>query len=186
MRDYFKILLENLHVITGLRQLEYLKDSEVSRLLDELLRVSNRFGYFSEKKKQSIIDNALLADEDLKKITPSKVYHWLSNAWQNLDAATRQKYINKDFSGSKIKDDALVGQEAQHFIDKWRDSLNNLDYSRLKPSKASERIMPNKGRKAIPIETTIVDCPGLGKEPCKGKGCGKCNGFGRIKLTGLR
>lgn len=179
MKDFFKQVCQELHVITGLRQMETLTDEQIRMLIDELVKVSNRFGHFPEEKKKQIIQNSILQDTELKKLTPAKVFQWLSHAWESLDAATRSKYIYKGDTSDLTNDQVLNGIKAQEYIDRWRESLKTIDYTRLEPLPTSKRIMKKElNPVAVKIAQKEIECP-----RCEGKGCNYCKGFGRIKVT---
>lgn len=174
IRQYFKEKLKTLHLYTGLNQANKLNDEQASILLDSLEKVFNMYGKFPVKKKQQIIDQQILLDENLTALTPKKVAQWLSRAWENLDAATRQSYLSE-----KTKDthQPCDPERAQKYIDKMRKELSTEP---IKTKKSSIRFYGNE-REQIKIKQEIVDCPKCTKETRSE--CGNCMGYGRIKRT---
>lgn len=104
MRDYFKNLLINLKLRTGLRQYETLQEESNSQedfnerlglLLDELVKTSNRFGKIPDNLKQTAIETALFRDDRVFAITPKWIFQVLSNYYSGnmtkLDAMYRDR-----------------------------------------------------------------------------------------------
>lgn len=189
MREYFKQLLQNFHVLTGYRQMENMTHAEASNLLDQLEKACNRFGKLPDKRKKWFIDKAILEDADLKKLTPAKVTQWLTAGWESLDAATKYNYLNA--GKPEEKHEPLLGDAAQPYIDQWRKTLAQVDYSALEPLTAEVRIMksppPKEGARVALKE---IPCKGYfdgktpGRKPCIApEYCPGCKGLGRIKVT---
>lgn len=185
MKEYFKNLLKNLFLKTGLRQVEKMTQDQVDELIKELVATSNRFGLFPEDKKQKVITKALMLDEDLKSITPKKIFQYLSNAWENLDAATKFNYLKS--KEEEKEHNPVTGDAAQKYIDEWRQSLSKMDARHLEPKKSSERVFKTRIEKSENIDLETIPCKGHrveGKlEKCKAPDfCNGCNGFGKIKI----
>lgn len=187
MRDFFRDILQNLHLFTGLHQTQKMSDTQISRLLDELVKVSNRFGLFPEDHKKRVINDAIISDKDLKSITPAKINQWLSDAWNGLDAAQKFRYTQGNHKETNHK--PLSPEEAQKYIDQWKKQLSGIDFSNLDPISSEVKILKKEiVRTQAKVNQREVACPGYTdgatgvKMECFGPTCMTCKGYGKIKV----
>lgn len=176
MREYFKELMQNMYILTGYRQEQKLTDSQLSHLLDELTRASNKFSKIPEETKRSIIDRSILYDKEFTGLTPRKVYQWLSDYWQQLPQSSRQKLIEPEEEQKEWL--PADPEKAQKYIDKLKKNLAALE--KTLPKKNAERYYLGKQTEGVKIKQTEIDCP-----DCDGtnQNCITCKGYGRIKKT---
>lgn len=180
MDDYFLNALETLQIKTGLLQYEKIKnnDEQVALLLSELVRATKRFGFLSDDTKQKVIDRNIMEDDGLKALTPAKVFQWLANYWNQLPQADKDKLINpKSITDHKPCDP----EQAQKFIEQWKEEFSKIDYSYLQPKVTARRFYKDSTNQAVKVNQKVVACPGYGENPCLGAECPKCQGFGKIK-----
>lgn len=87
MRTFFLELLNNLHVLAGLRQLEKILNSapsiedgkdEINQLIDVMVRISTQFPYIPERDQKNIISAAVISDPEFTSLNARIVYKWLS------------------------------------------------------------------------------------------------------------
>lgn len=87
MRRFFLELLNNLHLLTGLRQLEKMLNStasvnegkeEVNQLIEMMMKVSQQFAYIPEQDQKNIISNAVITDSEFTGLNARVIYKWLA------------------------------------------------------------------------------------------------------------
>lgn len=127
MRLFFLELLNNLHILTGLRQLEKILNSapsvdegkeEVNQLIEMMLKVSLQFPYIPERDQRNIISNAVITDGEFTGLNARIIYKWL--------AIHKDKYF-KESQHIQVKEDEnwqpLTGEARLARIKEWEKSL---------------------------------------------------------------
>lgn len=183
MREFLKQIAKDLYALTGLKQVEQMNQQEAAIFINSLLHTCNRFGRIPDNIKQKIIREKVLCDPDLKKLTPAKVYQWLSDYWNALDHATRQKFMIDPTEEKEHK--PCSPEEAQKYIDKWKAQVNSMidkNQTEAKSIKASTRFY-GREMAAVSISQKIVDCPECQNKDELKDMCTSCNRFGKIKKT---
>jgi hypothetical protein len=188
MRDFLKKISKDLYTLTGLKQVEGMNTDQLILFIDSLEKACNRFGRIPEKMKIKIIENQVMQDVDLKKLTPAKITQWLSSYWANLDPATRQRYMREPEEETTSK--VLSPEEAQPYIDILKKQLAEIQENQA-PKVDTKTRFYGRDMQAIKINQKIVECPGYislnehqqaVNNPCAGVECPKCMGFGKIKV----
>jgi hypothetical protein len=87
MRLFFLELLNNLHLLTGLRQLDKMLSGsptasegkeEINQLIDVMVRVAQQFPYIPEQDQKNIISNAVITDQEFTGLNARVIYKWLA------------------------------------------------------------------------------------------------------------
>lgn len=192
MRQFFIDQLKKFQLRTGYGV--NIPQEQVSELITEMVSVCNKFGKLPEEVKQKVIARQILQDTDLKKLTPAKIYHWLSYHWSNLDPATKNNYMRDPIEKPEGYR-PLEGEERDKYLKQWKQELSKVGTPQPKSSK--ERILGDKSNESITnkLEFEIVDCEGhidksmqnmhpskVKRLPCTGDTtCFGCDGSGKVK-----
>lgn len=83
MRQFFLNVLQNLDMLTGLRQYEKLRElpnykDELNRLLDALCKVSELFPYIPEDAKKNIVSDSVITDMEFTGLNARIIYKWFN------------------------------------------------------------------------------------------------------------
>ncbi len=121
MRDFFKTLLENLYVLTGSRQMEFISSEQLPLLLDSLESICRKYSYIPEETQKSEINKQILEDQDFTALTPKILHKWLfriSGAhWKESAHTDKQKVYDQEPCKPEIAD---------KYIKEWRESLAKI------------------------------------------------------------
>jgi hypothetical protein len=140
MREFFYDLLLSLDKMAGLKQYEKLMMTndpakEINDLLDILCRTSDTFPLIPKNDQKSILRHAVVSDGDFIGLNAKFVYKSLN--------AHRERYFRE---AAHIPDEhdpnwkPLEGEERQKWLEKWKDTLNQMQDSYTAKSHVQELV----------------------------------------------
>jgi transposase len=139
MREYFLDILNDLDKLAGLKQLDKIHAAagddrgaaitEINKLLNGLVRVSEMFPMIPEAEQKRIIDHAVIAEE-FPSLNASVVYKWL--------ARYKDKFIQIPQEPEKPQEPPLTGEARKAQLDKWLASLKGTENMTVRPMDRKE------------------------------------------------
>lgn len=132
MKDFLRKQLSKLHLI-GIRQVDYLSKDDIETLLDELVRITKKFSYIPEPRQMAEIEKQLVEDLDAKDgLTLRNLWKWIYKISPLYWNATRLS--EEDLTP---KGPILEGEQRDYWLDKWRESLNQMENNFTQAGKGS-------------------------------------------------
>lgn len=140
MREYFLDLLNNLDKLAGLKQLDKIHAScgddrgaaitEINRLLNGLVKVSEMFPMIQEADQKKIIDHMVIS-EDFPSLNANLIYKWLNRY--------KDRFV-KPLPEDKTEPAAppLTGEARQAQLQKWLESLKGMEGMTARPMDQKE------------------------------------------------
>lgn len=140
MREYFLDLLNNLDKLAGLKQLDKIHAScgddpgaaitEINRLLNGLVKVSEMFPLIPEADQKKIIDHMVISEE-FPSLNANLIYKWLNRY--------KDRFI-KPLPAEKPDPDKppLTGEARQAALQKWLESLKGMEGMTARPMDQKE------------------------------------------------
>ena len=131
MKTFFLELLNNLHNLAGLRQIEKIFAShpkpenakaEVNELMELLVKVSKQFPYIPEKDQQNIIAAAVISDPEFNSLNARIVFKWL--------AQHRDKYFKESQHIEEKPQEnwvPLTGEARLKRLKEWEQALGKFE-----------------------------------------------------------
>lgn len=131
MREFFKSQLKKLHLI-GIRQVDYLSKDDIEILLDELVRITNKFSYIPEARQQVEIEKQLIEDLDAKDgLTLRNVWKWMykiSPLFWNSTRMSEQELTPQE---------PISDERREYWLDEWRKALDQMNDNFTQAGKGS-------------------------------------------------
>lgn len=195
MKSFFRSQLSKLHLI-GIRQVDYLSKEDIEILLDELVKITKKFSYIPEPRQMAEIEKQLVEDLDAKDgLTLRNLWKWMYKISPLYGNATR---ISEEDLTPKVDAPILEGEERDYWLDKWRESLNQMQSnltqagkgggSRLKESLGIEKAQSVGVIKNYEIGEICDQCGGTGHagpSPEEQFDCTHCDGTGLLNIVAI-